>query len=142
MTETATEAAAGPGGAETPGLPGSGEACALAGMTYRQVDYENRSGWLRPEGAMAGSGSRRRWPDGELAVARVMGGLMGAGLRPRAAAALARSLAEGRTQLAPGIWLELGPAMSDECALDDHGTCFPDEPSGCGCECHGEARDA
>jgi hypothetical protein len=28
------------------------------------------------------------------------------------------------------------PPLSESCDRDDHGACFPDEPSGCGCQCH------
>ena len=138
MTETVLEAAAGPHEEEAPFR--SPDAVRLAGITYRQLDYWTRQGWLCPGVNFQGSGSNREWPPGEIEIARRMGLLVAAGFRPEHAAALARPC-EGRHQLAPGVWLEFGPALSDLCSGEDHGACFPDEPSDCGCECHG-VRDA
>lgn len=109
-----------------------------AGITYRQMDYWERRGFLRaaphPLG-LSGYGIRRIWPKSELDVAQTMGRLVKLGLPLERAHAIARS-GQRRTQVAPGIWLELGPPLSGPCDRDDHGTCFPEEPSSCGCACH------
>lgn len=102
------------------------------GITYRQLDWWVRLGLLRPLHT-GGSGNKREWTRAELEIARLMGQLVRAGMRPAAAERLARSR---RCELAPGTWLTLGPAPDDPCDRDDHGACFPDEPSGCGCPCH------
>ena len=128
-----------PEAGELPDLLTSADVMRGAAITYRQLDYWARGNWLRPDrtwrGRRWGSGSPRRWPPAEMGVARTMGRLVKLGLSLESAHAIARS-GESRAQLAPGIWLELGPALSDPCSRDDCGTCFPDEPSDCGHECH------
>ena len=58
------------------------QVCDLADLSYRQVDYWVRSGYFpeqRPgcSGAARGSGTRRRWTEHEVAVARVLGRIAG-----------------------------------------------------------------
>lgn len=74
-------------------------------LTYRQLDYWTRVGYLHPDGAGEGSGSRRRWSDAERAVAAMMARLVAAGLVPDAAHKVAR--AGGRLELAPGVTVEV-----------------------------------
>lgn len=138
MTETATEAAAGPD--ETPDLLTSMDVIRYARISYRQLDFWHRAGLLEAEHQWNGSGSLRLWSRAEAAVIQTMGRLVSAGLPLRDAARIARS-GKSRTEIAPNVWLELSPALSDLCSGEDHGACFPDEPSDCGCECHG-VRDA
>jgi len=81
------------------------------GLTYRQVDYWARLGYLRPEHA-GGSGNRRIWPPAELEVARQMGRLIAVGLdvahaHDIARAALADRGGTAHIHLADGIWLSL-----------------------------------
>jgi hypothetical protein len=83
-----------------------------AGISYRQLDYWTRRGYLRPgmERSKFGSGQGGRsrvWPPAEVAVACRMARLVAAGLIPEAAAELAR--APGRHVLAPGITIEVSP---------------------------------
>jgi hypothetical protein len=78
------------------------------GITYRQLDYWVRQGYLVPNHASPGSGSWRSWPEPEMEVARMMGVLVTAGLRPEAAARVARGGA-----LAPGVQLVIDPAVQD-----------------------------
>lgn len=110
----------------------------LTGLTFRQLDYAARLGYLKPErswrGRGWGTGSPRLWPAVEVAVARTMGRLTALGLALETAHQIARS-GESRTELAPGIWLELGPALSDPCDRGDCETC-PDGPGDCGCGHH------
>jgi len=75
---------------------------ALARISYRQLDHWVRKGFLRPDVDNVGSGRRRTFPPGELAVARVMGALAAAGMTPRAAERVARG-----GQLAPGITVSI-----------------------------------
>lgn len=79
------------------------------GITFRQLDYWARRGWLHPERRqLTRSGVSRRWPEKELAIARLMGRLTAAGFAPQLAARYARDLAP-RGEIAPGIWLEVEP---------------------------------
>ena len=113
----------------------SAEVVAVAGITRKQMEHWIGLGHLAPERPGSGSGIPRRWPPEEVRVARAMGRLVGAGLTVDMAAIVARN-GWPRSQIGPGVWLELGPALSGPCGADDHGGCFPDEPSDCGCECH------
>jgi hypothetical protein len=84
--------------------------CADLGVTYRQLDYWTRQGYLHPENggaAAAGSGTYRRWPEAELTVARLMGRLTAASIPPDVAAKVARRWPAGY-ELAPGIWIKVG----------------------------------
>lgn len=82
------------------------------GITYRQLDFAVRAGYLFPDrtwkGRGRGSGSPRTWPEEELAVARLMGRLSAIGLPLAKAAELARS-GEARHEIAPGIFIEVTP---------------------------------
>lgn len=69
----------------------------VPGVSYRQLDYWARMGYLNVD--EPGSGRRRDWPPGELAVARQMGRLVQAGIPPE----LASGIARGMTEIAPGI---------------------------------------
>ncbi len=80
------------------------------GMSYRQMDYAVRAGYLRPvrewRGRRRSSGSPRYWTDEELDVARRLGRLTAAGLALETAARVARS-GPGRSEIAPGITIEV-----------------------------------
>ncbi len=73
------------------------------GITYRQLDYWVRLGLLKPL-HLGGSGINREWTRAELEVARLMGRLVAAGLKPAVAEQLARSR---RSEIAPGVWIEV-----------------------------------
>lgn len=75
------------------------------GLTYRQLDYWTRQGYLRPVNPDPGSGVQRRWPEEELVVARLMRRLIAAGLKVEAAHRVAR--AGGKAELSPGVWAEV-----------------------------------
>jgi MerR-like DNA binding protein len=126
---------------EVPQLLGSAEVCRHAGITYRRLDYWCTHGLLEhvPRGPGAGSGHDRQFTREQADRAVTMGRLVAAGVAIFLAAKIARS-GEARYEVSPGIWLEIGPALSDECGEDDHGACFPDEPSACGCDCHEEPQ--
>ena len=61
-----------------------------AGITYRQLDYWCRTGYLRPDVASPGTGVRRRFPSEEFEIARLMVLLTAVGVEPSAAARAAR----------------------------------------------------
>jgi hypothetical protein len=129
---------------EAPGLLRTAELAARAGLTLRQANYWYQCGYLVPAAVPlnkygTGIGFALEWTAAELEIARLMGRLVAGGLTPAAAVRIARS-GEARYEVSPGIWLEIGPALSDECGEDDHGACFPDEPSACGCDCHEEPQ--
>jgi hypothetical protein len=88
--------------------------CAELGITYRMLDYWCRAGYLNPgraeRGRFRSSGSPRVWTAEELRVARLMGRLVGASLSPEVAAIVARNGWQ-RSQIGPGIWLEIDPGI-------------------------------
>lgn len=78
-----------------------------AGVTYRQLDYWIRQGYLKPI-RTGGTGHQHEWPKTELSVARWMGRLVKAGFTPEAAAELARTaLTKDEIELAPGLFLRI-----------------------------------
>ena len=87
----------------------STEVASEAAVTYRNLDYWTRLGYLRPEHE-GGTGNSRKWPEGELEIARRMGRLTAAGLPLAFAAAMARDTwPEGR--LAPDITVTVDEAV-------------------------------
>jgi len=74
------------------------------GITYRQCDHWVRLGLLKPL-HIGGSGTSREWTRAEIGVARLMGRLVKAGMKPGLAAAIARDAP--RCEIAPGIWIEV-----------------------------------
>lgn len=74
------------------------EVAAKAGISYRQLDYWSRCGFLRPEGEV-GTGHPRDYPAAEVAVAVRMGRLVRAGLTATVAAKVARGDAASVEQL-------------------------------------------
>lgn len=90
----------------------SGTADLIAeGMTYRQIEYWCRKGYLLVEST--GSGVAREWPAREVRVARLMHQLTGAGLTASVAADLARRTTDHREgitcryEVKPGVWVEV-----------------------------------
>jgi DNA-binding transcriptional MerR regulator len=75
------------------------------GITYRQCDHWTRLGLLKPL-HLGGSGHSREWTRAELDVARLMGRLVKAGMKPAVAAAIARS-GDARYEIADGIFIEV-----------------------------------
>jgi hypothetical protein len=77
-----------------PRLLTTDEVAAAAGVTYRQLDYWCRAGYLSPalaSGRMRGhAGKARRWSSHEALVAACMGQLTRAGIAPGVAAPIAR----------------------------------------------------
>lgn len=77
-------------------------------LTYRQLDYWCRRGYLKAEGH--GSGTRREWPPTEVAVAGLMAVLTRVGLEVATAAEVARLMVEqelGIVDLGEGVHLIL-----------------------------------
>lgn len=64
------------------------------GVTYRQVDYWCKRGYLRPLQNGQGSGVYRWWPPSEVQIALRMVALVNEGYQPAAAARRARGEAE------------------------------------------------
>lgn len=60
------------------------------GLTFRQLDFWCRQGYLRPIERTGGTGVPRSFPTGELAVAMRMRDLVGCGIKPSTACKLAR----------------------------------------------------
>jgi DNA-binding transcriptional MerR regulator len=77
------------------------------GITYRQLDYWVRKGWLQPrDRRQHTAGVPRDFDDEELAVAARMARLIDRGFTPRAAARIAR-VTPGYVHLGQGIHLHL-----------------------------------
>jgi hypothetical protein len=80
-----------------PATYSSAEVCRSIGLTYRQLDYWCRHGWLKPEPQSRGNakpgygpGWDRRWPQAELDTARMMARLVHLGITAQQAAKVAR----------------------------------------------------
>lgn len=80
----------------------------VPGLSYRQLDYWVRVGYLRPGNPTGGSGTVRSWPDDELAVAQTMARLVAAGLTVAAAHMVAR----GDAEIAPGVRVLVEPVVT------------------------------
>lgn len=76
------------------------------GLTYRQVDWWCRKGWINADNPDPGSGVRRAFPPGEVQIAAVMAALTKAGVSASAAHRAARN----GGLLAPGVRVELAAA--------------------------------
>lgn len=74
---------------------------AVPGVSYRQLDYWARLGYLVPRQARPGTGINREWPAEEVRVAELIGRLRAAGLSLDAAATVAR----GQSEIAPGVYV-------------------------------------
>lgn len=75
-------------------LISSPEACRLAGVTYRQMDYWTREGLVAPAREAQGSGSARRWSVDDVFALRLVKTLLGHGV-PRRAIIEAQATAHG-----------------------------------------------
>jgi hypothetical protein len=81
---------------------------ARAGVTYCQVDYWTRAGYLQPHGPpRPGSGYQRAYPESEIPLAALMRDLLAAGLMPEPAHYHARQLLEHGTTRIAGITIHL-----------------------------------
>lgn len=84
--------------------PATAEDLLEVGLTYRQVDYWTRMGWLRADNPECGTGRVRRYPRGEVQVAKLMAALVTEGeMSPGKASAAARN----GGWLADGMWLAI-----------------------------------
>lgn len=82
-----------------------------APITYRQLDYWTRSGYLRLNDRRPGSGHPRTYSWTERSVAITMGRLVNAGLLPPVAAEVARDMVEQTAEtvsIAPGVSVTVG----------------------------------
>jgi len=88
-------------------------------LTYRQLDYWTRTGYLKATMPKPGSGHVRTWSDEELAVARLVARLgRTAGIPAGRAAELARTLLSGddlpmRCPLGQNLFIEVWPEVPD-----------------------------
>lgn len=94
---------------------GSHEVCARADITYRQLDFWTRNGYLTPvpvDPVFAGTDYPREYPNDQVAIAREMSRLTKAGLPAKVAhdAAL-QLLSEGRARLGD---YEISPAPTTD----------------------------
>lgn len=64
---------------------------AVPGLTYRAIHHWTTRGYLRADNPGCGTGRRVTWPPSEVEIARVMWGLVQAGLVPWAAERAARN---------------------------------------------------
>ena len=87
----------------------SAEVCAAAGITYRQLDYWVRRGWIQCSQVTSsltgnsGSGCERRWSEQQAAKVMHMAGLVREGYRTdRAAELIAGWFADERTPAGTG----------------------------------------
>lgn len=62
---------------------------AAPGLTYRQLFYWSRKGWLHPDNPGCGSGHTLHWPDSEARTANIMLRLIASGYSPAGAARIA-----------------------------------------------------
>ena len=87
------------------------------GLTYRQIDYWVRQGYLRPTGG-EGCGYPRDFPADEVRVAVVMARLAAAGMKPADAERVARGgdLGPGLTVLVDGQ--PIGGPVADQREID------------------------
>lgn len=65
------------------------DVCAAAHISYRQLDYWIRVGFLSAEGNGGGSGTSRRFDSAVMCRARLIGELVASGFRPDRAAEIA-----------------------------------------------------
>jgi DNA-binding transcriptional MerR regulator len=87
---------------------------AATGVTYRQLDYWARCGYVRPKHEGAGSGVWRRWSERELHVAELIGRLTRAGVVLEVAARVARLAIDGgpaRLAVGEGVPVTLAPGV-------------------------------
>lgn len=94
----------GPTGAREAGTVGL--VAVIDGVSYRQLDFWVRRGYLKPHNATPGSGYSREWTTDEAAVATTMGRLVIAGFTPELAHRVARAR-QARLELAPGVFVEV-----------------------------------
>lgn len=88
---------------------------AAEGVSYRQLDYWCRQGYLRVPGN--GTGNRRQWSATELQVAERMAKLVKVGFTVPAAAEIARQTVNADAAmitLTPGVHLVFGARPSIE----------------------------
>jgi DNA-binding transcriptional MerR regulator len=83
-----------------------------AGVSYRQVDYWIRAGYIA--GTHPGSGGKRQFDADAVAAVKMMAALVNVGIRPDAAAEYYPPLVqdgEARMWAAPQLWLVLEDAL-------------------------------
>lgn len=94
------------------------------GLSYRQVDYWLRCGYLRTETG-GGSGYPRTIPDDEIQVAVILAELVTLGMRSSAAVPLARWLARDGLAVSGHLQIVWAPGLPPfrghlDAAVEDH----------------------
>lgn len=89
-------------------LIGSGDLARQAGITYPRLETLRRRRIITPEGPCGGSGHERSWSPEMVPVAAMATRLTDAGLSLKAAGVILGS-GESRTEIGPGIWIEVQP---------------------------------
>lgn len=74
------------------GLVNGAQLATLTGLSYRQVDFWTRSGYLHPVETSPGSGHQWMYPPSEVTAALLMATLVEAGLLPAVAYGIASDL--------------------------------------------------
>lgn len=77
------------------------------GITYRQLDYWVRQGYLKPRGGHPGTGFSRAFSDEERRIAVAMARCVRAGFTPVAAARVARAACRAAGDLAGTVQVKL-----------------------------------
>lgn len=94
------------------GTLSSEDAVTEAGVTYRQLDYWTRCGYVRAEQEEAGPGFPRGWSRGEVEVLALLARLVRCGFSPARASVIARAaveesplMGESSVEIADGLTL-------------------------------------
>lgn len=104
-------------GGETTGLRAP-EAAARAGVSYRQLDYWDRTGLLSPSvTASSGSGSQRLYGDADVRVLTLIRRLLDAGCSVAGVRGILAGLRDGggqvtvpaewKAEVGPGVWISV-----------------------------------
>jgi DNA-binding transcriptional MerR regulator len=94
--------------ATDPAVASTADIVYAAGITFRQLDYWTRVGYIHPLPRRAETaGQRRFFPRSELAFACLLGRLDGAGVAPQQAHDHARELLDTGTTTLAGITIHL-----------------------------------
>ncbi len=96
------------------------DAMLATGVTFRCLDYWTRRGYLRTADFRGGSGRRRTWPAGEVAVAAMMRRLVAAGIALARAHQIAR--AGGDLEVATGVHISIDRPEVTPCTCDGKAT--------------------
>jgi hypothetical protein len=69
-------------------------ACTYAGITYRQLDYWTRQGYIVPHIAAKGSGSQRHYSIAQVVTIAIVAAMVRQGMKPSSAFTFARGMVQ------------------------------------------------